>query len=50
MIQKIIDDIGKDIIACCGPNIVSLYSYGSALTPHFNKSSDYDFLVILNHA
>lgn len=45
-----INSISKNIIAACDKNLVSLYSYGSALTSYFSALSDYDFLVILKDA
>lgn len=48
--NEVVSRIKNQILDICGKHLVSIYSYGSALTNHFSKSSDFDFLIILDEA
>ncbi len=50
MNQIITDSFDKIVALCERHRVLSLYVFGSVLTPNFNPNSDIDFLVHFNTA
>lgn len=50
MNQVITDSFDKIVALCERHRVLSLYVFGSVLTPRFNSGSDIDFLVQFNTA
>ena len=50
MNQIITDSVDKIVALCERHRVLSLYVFGSVLTPSFNANSDIDFLVHFNTA
>jgi predicted nucleotidyltransferase len=48
MVKGIENNIHKIIDLCKTHQVDAFYLFGSATTDHFNKNSDYDFLVKFN--
>jgi predicted nucleotidyltransferase len=48
MNQILIDSFDKIVALCERHSVLSLYVFGSVLTPRFNANSDIDFLVHFN--
>lgn len=50
MVKGIENNIHKIINLCKVHQVDAIYLFGSATTAHFNKNSDYDFLVRFNNS
>jgi len=50
MVKGIENNIHKIIDLCKIHKVDAFYLFGSATTDHFNKNSDYDFLVRFNNS